>query len=194
MKCTITIPKQCNFHKKKTFTNQFKSFRTSFMLLKRKTMTRLNKAWKNEICVGPTCKKSYLNFGFSGLPTLIPIYYSMSFVKNWFHLKPRQWVAFCACLGPTNSLMDSLGGRAQYILICMPSLEHVPKLVTCFAFVFVFLFVASIVVAWCILWWHSTFGIWLNIFHCCDIFLGCCKWWNFKMIVIWGVSCCFEWS
>jgi hypothetical protein len=75
----------------------------------------------------------------------------MSFVKNWFYLKPRQWVAFCACLGPTYSLMDSLGGGAQYILMCMPSLEHVPKLATCFAFVFVFLFVASY------LWWLDAY-------------------------------------
>ncbi len=60
-------------------------------------------------------------------------------------------MAFCACLGPTNSLMDSLGGGAQYILKCMPSFEHVPKLATCFAFVFVFLFVASY------LWWLDAY-------------------------------------
>jgi len=38
MKCTIAVPKQCNFHpkkKKKTITNQFKSFKTSFVVLKK---------------------------------------------------------------------------------------------------------------------------------------------------------------
>jgi hypothetical protein len=58
-------------------------------------------------------------------------------------------MAFCACLGPTNSLVDSLGGGAHYMLICMPSLEHVPMLTTCFAFVFLF------VVGY--LWWFDSY-------------------------------------
>jgi hypothetical protein len=36
------------------------------------------------------------------------------------------------------------------MLICMPSLEHVSKLATCFAFSFVFLFVSGY------LWWLDS--------------------------------------
>jgi hypothetical protein len=62
-------------------------------------------------------------------------------------------VAFCACLGPIDNLVDSLGGGAHYMPICMPSLKHVPMLATCFAFAFVFLFVSSY------LWWLDSYYV-----------------------------------
>jgi hypothetical protein len=37
-------------------------------------------------------------------------------------------MALCAWPGPSDTPADSLGGGAHYRRICLPSLEHVPRL------------------------------------------------------------------
>jgi hypothetical protein len=130
MKCTITVPKQCNFHtKEKTSRNQFKSFRTFFTLLKFKNKIKIvirskQSLRKCELCWRNSSPDSWL----SGLPTLVSVCCSRSFVKIPFDLEPWA-VGGPLCLpGPADSPADSLGGGAHYRLICLPSLEYVARL------------------------------------------------------------------